>query len=258
VALRDALDNPALSGADPLDADTTDQRGALRPRPAESNPDIGSFELHQRALSTTPSAHNDVLTGTAGADTLAALAGNDLVRGRGGADELRGRRGSDTLAGGHGADTLEGGVGRDLLLGAAHGDRLYGGWGDDRLFGGEGSDVLRGQRGADRLRGDGGGDVFDFDPGGSGVGADRRDLILDFTRGADRIDLLSIDANGGVAGDQAFAFLGTGPLTGAGQLRYGFVGTGTVVQASTDGDAAPELEIELSGRIALAAGDFHL
>jgi Ca2+-binding RTX toxin-like protein len=258
VRLRDALDNPALSGADPLDAGGTDQRGVDRPLPADSNPDIGSFELDQRAVSTTPSANNDVLTGTAAADTLVALAGNDLARGLTGDDTLHGRFGSDTLFGGGGRDRLDGGSGHDLLQGGRGDDLLLGGASPDSLSGGRGADVLQGQGGADRLFGDGGSDRFDLDPGDSGVGAGRRDLILDFTHGADRIDLATIDARSGVAGDQAFAFLGTGALTGAGQLRYAFVGTSTVIQASTDGDAAPELEIELAGQVTLRAGDFVL
>jgi Ca2+-binding RTX toxin-like protein len=258
VRLRDALDNPALSGTDPLDAGSLDQRGVERPLPAQSNPDIGSFELHQRALSTAPSANNDVLTGTARADTLVALPGNDLVRGRGGNDELRGVGGSDTLRGGDGQDRLDGGSGSDLLYGEDGNDRLFGGFNADALFGGVGGDVLRGQFGVDRMRGDAGPDVFAFDAGDTGVGAGRRDLILDFALDADRIDLGSIDAKAGVAGNQAFAFLGMGALTGAGQLRYGFVGTGTVIQASTDADAAPELELQLAGQIALDGGDFLL
>ena len=115
-------------------------------------------------------------------------------------------------------------------------------------MGGRGVDLLRGGAGADRLRGEAGGDVFDLDPGDTGVGAGRRDLMLDFAQDADRIDLASIDARGGVAGDQAFAFLGTGALTGAGQLRFAFVGLGTLIQGSTDADAAPELELQLAGR----------
>ena len=261
VALRDALDNPALSGADPLDADSTDQRGVERPLPSHSNPDIGSFELHQRALSTQPSANNDVLTGTARADTLIALAGNDLVRGLGGNDDLRGVGGSDTLAGGAGGDRLDGGSGNDLLLGGGGADRLLGSFGADALFGGSGGDLLRGQLGADRLRGEGGADVFDLDPGDSGVGAARRDLILDFTRGADRIDLATIDAKSG-GGDDAFEFVGRqGPdehFSRAGQLRFFQTGGSTFVQGNTDADAAPEFELQLTGTIGLTAGDFVL
>jgi hypothetical protein len=137
-----------------------------------------------------------------------------------------------------------------LPLGALAGNDLVRGLGE--------SDLLRGQRGADLLLGGAGGNRFDINPGDTGVGAGRRDVIGTFGYGADRIDLATIDARSGVAGDQAFTFLGTGPLTGAGQLRYGLVGTSTIVQASTDSDAAPELEIELSSRIALAAGDFVL
>jgi hypothetical protein len=258
VRLRDALDNPALSGADPLDAGATDQRDALRPLPRHSNPDIGAFELDQRHLSTSPSAHNDVLTGTVRADTLVALAGNDLVRGLGGDDDLRGVGGSDTLDGGGGRDRLAGGAARDLLFGEGGNDRLFGGFNVDALFAGPGDDLLRGQGGADRLRGEGGRDVFDLDPGDTGVGADRRDLILDFTHGADRIDVASIDANAGQAGDQAFRLLGDAPLTGTGQLRFGFLGTSTLVQGSTDRDRAPEFELELAGTVALGAEDFLL
>jgi Ca2+-binding RTX toxin-like protein len=261
VALRDALDNPALSGADPRDAGGTDQRGVLRPSPAETNPDIGSFELDQTAISRAPSANNDVLTGTGGADTLAALAGNDLVRGRGGNDDLRGVGGSDTLEGGAGGDRLDGGSGNDLVRGGGGADLLLGSFGADALFGGAGGDVLRGQLGADRLRGEGGADVFDLDPGDSGVGAARRDLILDFTRGADRIDLATIDAVAG-GGDDAFVFIGRqGPdehFSRAGQLRFFQTGGSTFVQGNTDADAAPEFELQLTGTIGLTAGDFVL
>jgi Ca2+-binding RTX toxin-like protein len=258
VALRDALGNPALSGADPLDANATDQRGVPRPLPGRSNPDIGSLELNQGAISTRPSDNNDVLTGSVRGDTLVALAGNDLVRGLGGSDDVRGVSGSDTLLGGDGGDRLAGGSGQDLLIGEDGRDLLLGGSNADTLFGGAGDDVLRGQGGPDRLQGERGHDRFDIDSGDTGVGAGRRDLILDFAQDADRIDLASIDARSGVAGDQAFAFLGTRAFTGAGQLRYASVGLGTVIQGSTDADAAPELELQLAGQIALASGDFLL
>jgi hypothetical protein len=44
IALRDAPDNPALSGGNPADAPPTDQRGLARPSPAGTDPDIGAFE----------------------------------------------------------------------------------------------------------------------------------------------------------------------------------------------------------------------
>ena len=77
-------------------------------------------------------------------------------------------------------------------------------------------------------------------------------------RGQDVLDLLSIDANAGRAGDQAFAFVGTRAFSGAGQLRLARVGGDTVVQGSTDGDAAPELEVLLTGSVNPTASDFLL
>ena len=111
VALRDALDNPALSGALVLTSGELDQRGIARPQPGESLPDIGAFELTQSALSTVPTDNNDVLTGTSAADLLDGLEGHDLLIGLGG---------NDTLAGGDGDDTLRGGFGNDFLFGDAN------------------------------------------------------------------------------------------------------------------------------------------
>ena len=94
--------------------------------------------------------------------------------------------------------------------------------------------------------------------GDGGVGGDERDVVTDFARGQDTLDLLSVDADAGRAGDQAFAFVGTRAFTGAGQLRLARVDGDTVVQGSTDGDAAPEFEVLLTGRITPAADDFLL
>jgi len=94
--------------------------------------------------------------------------------------------------------------------------------------------------------------------GGSGVGAGRRDVVTDFARGQDTLDLLSIDANAGQGGDQAFAFVGTRAFSGAGQVRLAKADGNTVVQGSTDGDAAPEFEVLLTGSVNPTAGDFLL
>lgn len=239
VRLRDALNNPAVSGAEPRDAGDLDQRGADRPLPSDTNPDIGALELDQRQVSRGPSANNDALTGTPGAETLEALAGNDLVRGLGGNDLLLGLAGSDTLDGGFGGDALNGGTASDLLRG------------------GDGRDLLRGGPHRDALLGGVGADRFDVEPGDSGVGAARRDLVLDFARGTDRVDLASIDAVAGGA-DNAFAFIGRAAFSAPGQLRFVQTGGETVVQGSTDADPAPELEIAFAGARVLGSGDFVL
>jgi hypothetical protein len=60
------------------------------------------------------------------------------------------------------------------------------------------------------------------------------------------LDLLSIDANAGRDGNQAFSFVGARAFSGAGQVRLARVDGDTVVQGSTDGDGAPEFEILLA------------
>ena len=211
AALRDALDNPALSGAEPVAAGDVDQRGFERPDPAGTNPDIGAFELAQTRISRTPGAGNDVLTGTAAADALRGRAGADLLLGLGGDDELIGAGDGDTLRGGPGNDSLLGGPGADtasyrdatgpvtvdLTTGFASGslgsdfldevENLEGGPGADRLtgdglgnwLGGRlGNDRLYGQGGDDRLFGQGGDDLLE-----GGFGNDR----LDGSTGTDKV-----------------------------------------------------------------------
>lgn len=124
VALRDALNNPALSGAAGLTVPATDARGVTRPLPATTNPDVGAFELDQTRLSTQATAGNDVLTGTTPANTLSGLAGADLMRGLDGNDTLYGNDGGDTLRGDAGSDLLEGGTGNDTLDGGAGVDQV--------------------------------------------------------------------------------------------------------------------------------------
>ena len=86
---------------------------------------------------------------------------------------------------------------------------IIGGIGNDTLAGGGGADTLTGGAGANRF-------VFSVADLGSS------DEITDFSHAhGDKIDLSAIDANSGVAGDQAFSFIGTGGSTHvAGQLHY--------------------------------------
>ena len=57
-------------------------------------------------------------------------------------------------------------------------------------------------------------------------------------------------------GDQSFRWVGKATLTGAAQLGYFTTGGMTIVRASTDADAAPEVEIQLTGIKTLTEGDF--
>ena len=232
----------------------------------------------------TTGSEDGAVRGGDGADLLDVLffaSGNGLVDGGGGNDTLviGGQQRGQRALGGSGDDRIgvrpnspdgtiwgsidaNGGDGRDVLTGSDNpetdADLLYGGSGNDRLSGRRGDDKLGGDGGVDTLTGGAGRDTFDFNPGGSGVGAGRRDIITDFLAGQDVLDLLSVDANAGRAGDQAFAFVGTRAFTGAGQVRLARVDGDTVVQGSTDGDAAPELEILLANGATPTAGDFLL
>jgi Ca2+-binding RTX toxin-like protein len=177
--------------------------------------------------------------------------------------ETRGGAGDDVIVATLAAIDAKGDDGNDVLTGSndlTHGadDSLYGLAGNDRLYGRAGNDKLGGGYGLDTMSGGTGNDIFDVNQGDSGVGLGRRDVIADFVHGQDRIDVISVDARAAVAGNQAFAFIGTRGFTTAGQLRYTYEGDHTVVQASTDADRAPELELQLSGHVVLAAGDFFL
>jgi len=83
-----------------------------------------------------------------------------------------------------------------------------------------------------------------------------RDVISNFVRGEDRIDLSTIDANLLVLNDQAFHFVSTYSANASGQVKY----SNGVIQISTDADSQVEYEIGLIGvaPTLLSATDFIL
>ena len=83
-----------------------------------------------------------------------------------------------------------------------------------------------------------------------------RDLIKDFAAGTDKLDLTGIDADTGVAGNQAFR--SSDALTGPGEVGFFTSDGNTIVQAGTDADATAEFQIQLTGIKALTATDFYL
>lgn len=189
----------------------------------------------------------------AGGDSLDdEILGFEWVQGSGYADTLLGDGLANRLAGGTGADRIGGGLGADLLSGGRGGDSLSGGNGADTLVGGLGADTLAGGAGVDRF-------VYGAT---AESGAAQRDVIVDFTKGQDRIDLSAIDANavGGTAND-AFTLLTTlgATFTAPGQVRFVQVAGTTQVEANTDADATTaEMVIALSGLFTLVGADFVL
>jgi hypothetical protein len=91
-----------------------------------------------------------------------------------------------------------------------------------------------------------------------GLAARERDVITDFTHLGDDIDLMGIDADTTIAGNQAFTFVGNAALTGAGQVGRTTSGGNTIVRFSTDADAASEGEIQINGITTLTFEDFYL
>lgn len=191
------------------------------------------------------------------ANRISGTADADTIRGFGGDDVLTGGDGDDRVSGGEGNDTVEGAGGNDTLQGEAGADRLVGGLGSDSLSGGDGNDLLEGTGGADTLSGGSGADTFLFRDGDISMAPD---VILDFSRlEGDRVNLGNIDAKTTVAGNQSFAFIGTGEFSKtAGQLRYDIAGGATKVYADVDGDGVADLSLVLPGAGTLQASDFVL
>jgi len=243
----------------------------------------------------------DTLTinGTAGLDNLVGSNQSDTINGGGNADSMAGGAGSDTYfvdslgdlvdespVGSDGTDvvissvdfnlgniihakgqienlTLTGaavnGTGNSLdniLIGNTNANSLDGRASDDILTGGLGKDMLSGGIGAD---------IFDFNLKTESKKGALRDVITDFDKGIDDIDLAGIDAKSGVAGNQTFKFIGNHNFHHKkGELHYvkhnepGAAHDKTIIEGDTNGDGKADFQIELSGLIKLTAGDFAL
>ena len=174
------------------------------------------------------------------------LSGNDRLVGSAQTDRLQGLGGGDAISGNGGNDWLEGGSGDDWLRGDAGNDRLDGGSGNDRLIGGAGKDHMFGRSGTD--------DFVFLTQFAAGKWAGR-DVIRDFQRGADDIDLASIDASAAHAGNQAFKFIGAKAFSGAaGELRF----KNDLVEGDVNADKLADFQIEVTGHTVLGWDDFLL
>lgn len=145
-------------------------------------------------------------------------------------ENARSGSGNDTLTGNEAANRLESGAGSDVLVGLG---------GNDQLVGGSGNDTLTGGAGADRF-------IY-LANSDSGVGLGR-DVITDFTRGSDLIDVTALNAS---------SFVGTALFSGqAGQLRYASFDGTTIIELDSNGDRIADFQIELNGMVSLGFGDF--
>jgi Ca2+-binding RTX toxin-like protein len=260
----------------------------------EYSPDDGTDTIYSSVSYTLPQYVERLIltggfnlsgTGGAAADTLVGNSGGNTLTGNAGADFLSGGDGNDVLRGGSGMDILDGGNGVDYVTytenevavtvnlatgvgsgGNAQGDsyssieNVNGSTVGDIIIGNASANVLNGWAGKDTLTGGGGADTFTFSQTShSAVGANA-DRITDFSHAqGDRIDLSAIDADTTLAGNQAFAFIGTALYSGdAGELRYSIVGATTTVAGDVNGDGTSDFHIQLTGAIGLVVSDFVL
>ena len=236
---------------------------------------------------------NDLIFGRNGHDSLYGMDGNDTLVGGGGSDLLNGGSGIDRaqyndatagvtadlqvsanntgfaggdsyvsiedLYGSNFGDTLRGDAGSNAILGADGNDVILGRDGQDTLYGGTGNDTLIGQAGRDFLYGNGGNDAFVYQDIADSAANYLRDQIRDFSTGADVINLLNIDANTILGGNQAFTFIGAAGFHGvAGELRSAVASGNSIVSGDVNGDGNADFSILVAGITNLHASDFFL
>ncbi len=228
---------------------------------------------------------DDMMYGGADDDRIFGQNGNDLLEGGDGNDSVFGGNGNDLLVGSlnDGNDTYYGGdisgdTGKDTLdlgfltvdatvdLGTGVGGRgsaVSGQSGTDTLWGvenvvtGSGNDTITMSNAVNVVDGGQGNDVFVF---GSAAAANG-DTIRGFQAG-DKIDLSGIDANSGVAGNDAFTLESGQSTTAPGQIVVTHEtredGEYTVISGDIAGTNAPEFRISIAGNHALTGTDFNL
>jgi len=154
--------------------------------------------------------------------------------------------GSDSITGDFSADVIAGYGGNDILKGAGGNDRIDGGIGNDRVDGGGGRDILTGGAGRDNF-------VFTKVLDSTVY---ERDVIRDFKRGVDKIDLSRMDADqDGTPGNQTFKFIGSHAFSAHdGELRFA---SGNLY-GDVNGDAIADFAIRVHGAHTLSARDFYL
>ena len=96
-------------------------------------------------------------------------------------------------------------------------------------------------------------DVFVFAVRAESVAGAERNLVFDFIRGIDDLDLKGIDARPTTAGDDAFAW--TGQTAAAHAVWWKLTTEGVLVRADVNGDAAADFEVVLKGVTSFGAGD---
>jgi Ca2+-binding RTX toxin-like protein len=227
-------------------------------------------------------AGNDTIYGNGGADTLSGGSGNDQIYGYAGSDYILGGDGNDTIDGhtresgvsfgtndvdtidggagddyinhNGGASSISGGSGNDTIYGNVQSDIIYGGSGNDQIKGYGGVDFLVGGAGVDTLTGGSGLDIFSFGLGDSGVGIGNSDIITDFSRVDDIIDLSGLSSG-------TLSFIGNASsFTALDQVAYyiDWVTGNLILAINLSSSAGQEMEIEIAGITSISTSDILL
>lgn len=241
------------------------------------------------------SSTTNKIQGTSSADKIYTTTGSDVVDAGSGDDIIYymgspGQTGRDYINGGLGVDTLsfvyfkepvyaylsytselpyadpyqypvyQSGLSFtsiERLTGSAYGDVLGGSAGNDVLDGRGGNDILQGIRGADRLTGGSGRDQFRYATFADSL-LSAPDVITDFVRGVDKVDLSAIDAhpNWGISDFKWVGKLTSNNLA-IGALGYRVTSTGVSLIANVghNSDLIADMQINLQGLTALSASD---
>ena len=186
---EDAKGNWTLTVTDSVAGNTGTLNGwtlqALGDSPNTPNVYIYTDEFASAAGSGRDVLHDT--SGLAGINTAAVTSGSYLDLNPGASDTIAGRTlqiGTDTML-----KTAWGGDGNDIIIANAAGDMIEAGRGDDKIFAGTG---------ADKLWGGPGNDTFVFTTANKAM-----DVISDFARGSDVIDMRQALAATGYTGNNA-------------------------------------------------------
>ncbi|MEZ5873949.1 MAG: M10 family metallopeptidase [Hyphomicrobiales bacterium] len=162
-----------------------------------------------------------------------------------------------TIANGAVIENAVGGRRSDWISGNDADNQLEGARGNDKLFGRDGNDTLIGHRGRDTLSGGPGDDIFDFNSVAHSRPS-KPDYITDFEHGYDKVDLSSIDAKTGKAGNQTFKWIGKTKFHDKkGELHYKDLGSKVLVQGDVDGDGRADFALLIKVDT-IDADDFNL
>ena len=248
--------NDAPAGAVTVSGDLVDGETLTATSDVTDADGIASSGFVWRRDGVVISGATGAIFGNKGSDIISGGGKSDRIYGGAGGDEITGDNGRDRIFGGNGADKLYGGGKADQLYGGAKADKLYGGTGGDKLYCGNGTDKIDGGAGRDVMTGGAGADKFIFDDKDSSTANRKRDVITDFSTGADNIDLRLMDANTDSNSDDAFAFSGT--RAAGNSVWYEVDGSNVVVFGDQNGDRIADFEIKLLDVSGLSAGDFLL